>query len=321
MTKFALVSTSLAILIIVSLLPNTKAHAADAFLSPTGSGTLCSVTVPCGGLSDAISAVSAGGTIHCLNTAEYFAIGLTINKTLTIDCPGSSIDAGVSGGLVINGAGIIVRLRNFSMNGFGALANGEGSIGINFVNGSALHVENVDISGVANSPAIGIKFAPSTAAKLYVSNSSISDNGTGTVGGGIVVSPTGSGSARVVIERIAITNNVFGIAVDGTGSTGGINMTITDSVLSGNINDGVVATTPSGGAPIGVMVTNTKSTNNGFGIRSIGPNVTVRVENSKVIGNGTGVTSLNGGGLVTFGNNVVRANGTDGAFSGSVGLQ
>jgi hypothetical protein len=98
-------------------------------------------------------------------------------------------------------------------------------------------------------------------------------------------------------------------------------MTITDSVLSGNINDGLVATTPAGGAPIGVYVKNTKSANNGFGIRSIGSNVTVRVDSSSAIGNGTGLNALSGGALLTFGNNAVRANGADGAFSGSIGLQ
>src|ERR1700730_7666966 len=200
MKKIALLVASLAVLIIVSLLPNTKAHADDVFLSPTGTGTTCSILTPCSTLSAAISAVSTGGTIRCLNTSQYNAGGVTINKTLTIDCPGNSIDAGQADGIVINGAGIIVRLRNFSMNGFGAFAPIEGAIGINFVNGSALHVENVDISGFTNSPAIGIKFAPSTAANLYVSNSSISDSGNGTVGGGSVIMPVGSGSARVIIE-------------------------------------------------------------------------------------------------------------------------
>jgi hypothetical protein len=58
-----------------------------------------------------------------------------------------------------------------------------------------------------------------------------------------------------VIDRTTITNSVFGIAVDGSNSTGRISMTVTDSVLSGNSQDGIVATTSSGHAPIGVMVT------------------------------------------------------------------
>jgi hypothetical protein len=98
-------------------------------------------------------------------------------------------------------------------------------------------------------------------------------------------------------------------------------MTVTDSVSSGNLNDGIIATTPAGGAPIGVYVKNTRLANNGFGIRSIGSNVTVRVDASSVIGNGTGLTASSSGALLTFGNNAVRANGSDGAFSGSVVLQ
>jgi hypothetical protein len=98
-------------------------------------------------------------------------------------------------------------------------------------------------------------------------------------------------------------------------------MTVADSMIGGNANDGIIATTPSGGAPIGIMVKNTKSVNNAFGIRSLGPNVTVRASNLTITGNGTGLSFGGGGSLLTFGNNEVRANGTDGAFSGTVGLQ
>jgi hypothetical protein len=76
-----------------------------------------------------------------------------------------------------------------------------------------------------------------------------------------------------------------------------------------------------GGAPIGVMVTNSKSVNNAFGIRSLGPNVTVRVGDSTITGNNTGLTFAGGGALLTYGTNKVQANGVDGAFSGPVGLQ
>ena len=93
-------------------------------------------------------------------------------------------------------------------------------------------------------------------------------------------------------------------------------MTITDSVAASNKQDGIIAVTTAGGAPIGVMVKNTKSANNAIGIRSIGPNVTVRVDNSAVIGNGTGLSFSGGGALLSFGNNNVAANGTNGAFSG-----
>jgi hypothetical protein len=114
--------------------------------------------------------------------------------------------------------------------------------------------------------------------------------GSGT-GDGIVISPVSGGSARVNLERATINGNAFGIAADGTGSTGGINMTIADSMIGGNVQDGIIATTPSGGAPIGIMVKNSKTVNNAFGIRSLGPNVTVRASNSTITGNGPALAS------------------------------
>jgi hypothetical protein len=98
-------------------------------------------------------------------------------------------------------------------------------------------------------------------------------------------------------------------------------MTITDSVASSNLNDGIIATTPAGGAPIGVLVTNSKSANNGFGIRSIGAGVTVRVKNSDVAGNSTGLSFSGGSKLLSAGSNLVEANAVNGAFSGSVTLK
>ena len=95
-------------------------------------------------------------------------------------------------------------------------------------------------------------------------------------------------------------------------------MTIIDSVSTGNLADGIIATTSSGHAPIGVMVTNTKSINNGFGIRSLGPNVTVRVDDSKVVGNSAGLSFSGGGLLQSYGNNKVDANAVNGTFSGPI---
>jgi hypothetical protein len=118
----------------------------------------------------------------------------------------------------------------------------------------------------------GIRFAPNSVSKLSVTDTVISNMGSGT-GGGIVMNPQSGGSAQVSLERVTVSGNAFGIAADGTGSTG-INMTIADSMIGGNSQDGIIATTPSGGTPIGIMVKNTKSVNNAFGIRSLGPDVT-----------------------------------------------
>jgi hypothetical protein len=98
-------------------------------------------------------------------------------------------------------------------------------------------------------------------------------------------------------------------------------MTIAESVATGNSNDGILAVTQPGGAPIGITVTNTRSANNGFGLRSLGRNVTIRADRATVIGNNTGLVFGSSGALLTYGNNNIDANGANGAFSGPVALQ
>ena len=284
-----------------------------SYVSSVGTGAACTLTAPCLDFGLAQAATVPNGEIHCLDSGNIG--GATITKSITIDCAGF---ATVTDFIIVNAPAIIVTIRNLTVSGVSGF-----STGIQFQDGAALLVENCVLENYNfNANSAGIRFQPSaTSTKLVVTNTVFRNNGSGSTGGGIVVKPQSGGSAQVVLDRVSIDKNVFGIVADGTGSIVGINMTITDSVTSGNLNDGIVATTPSGGAPIGVMVTDTKTVNNGFGIRSIGPNVTVRVDRSKIIGNSTGLSFSNGGGLLTFGNNAVQANGINGAFSGPVGLQ
>jgi hypothetical protein len=167
----------------------------------------------------------------------------------------------------------------------------------------------------------GIFFSPSSFAKLVVTDSSFIKNGNGASGAGILIKPQPGGAAQVHLQRVSAEGNVFGIVADGTGSTGGINATIADSVVTANSQDGIIATTPGAGAPIGLLVSNTRSTNNAIGIRSVGNGVAVRVKNSEVVGNNTGLVFGNSGALLTAGNNIVEANGSNGGFSGAIGLK
>jgi hypothetical protein len=197
----------------------------------------------------------------------------------------------------------------------------DGAGGIRFDSGGQLHIVRCVITnGNASSVNAGVKFQPSSASKLSVTDTVISNMGSG-AGGGIIINPASGGSARVNLERVTVNGNAFGIAADGSNSTAGINMTIADSMVGGSSQDGILAVTPGGGAPIGVYVKNTKSVNNTFGIRSIGPNVTVRVDGSSVMGNSTGLSFSGGGAILTYGNNAVNTNGIDGSFSGPVALQ
>ena len=192
--------------------------------------------------------------------------------------------------------------------------------GIALVSGGSLYIRNCVIRNNVGGSAWGVVIAPGGPAKVVISDTVVANNSV--VGGaGIWIIPTTGGSAEVTLSGVLAEGNQFGIAVDGSNSTAGINVTVADSVTASNAQDGILATTPAGGAPIGVLVTNTKSVNNAIGIRSIGPNVTVRVDGSSVIGNGTGLAFASSGALLSFGNNAVQANATNGAFSGPVALQ
>jgi hypothetical protein len=303
---------------LASWLTAGSAHALNdhSWVSSTGGGTACTRAAPCADFGTAIGATNAGGVISVLDSGDYGPPLIT--KSLTIRAEGvdggQTVKPSNSGGFFIQisaGAGDVVTLEGLHFNG---------ATGIFFASGGHLHVVRSVITNQNFSGGIGISFAPTSASKLSVTDTVITNMGSGT-GGGIVIRPNSGGSAEVNLERVTVNGNAFGIAADGTGSTGGINMTIADSMIGGNAQDGIIAVTPSGGAPIGVYVKNTKSVNNAFGFRSIGPNVTVRVDGSAAIGNSTGLSFSSGGALLTFGNNAVRANGIDGAFSGPVALQ
>ena len=330
MKKSALICTYLAVMpatfLLGAALPVVPAHAfsATTYVASNGSDTTaCPRATPCATIGFALSFTPDGGVLRCVDplTNATHQGTVTITQSVTIDCLGVNASIARHGavGFVINGAGINVTLRGLtittptSVNGFTP-----GTIGVNIMNAANVAIQDCAISGFTTS---GIIFAPAAAGKLLVTDTILSNNGNGTTGGGIIVKSQAGGTAQVTLNRVIADKNVFGIVADGAGSAGGINMTVTDSVSSGNTQDGIIAVTPSGGAPIGVMVKNSKSVNNNIGIRSIGPNVTVRVSGSSVIGNSTALSFSAGGALLSFGNNDVAANGSNGAFNGSVGLQ
>jgi len=304
--------------VVAFLLTAGSAYAQNAhsWVSGTGSGTACTRAAPCLLFNFAVNVTNAGGVISVLDPIDGLFSTIFISKSLTIRAEG--VDGGATAApnlgtwiFVTAGAGDVVTLEGLHFNGFG---------GVQFNSGGQLHVIRCVFTNDNVSGNVGIGFAPNSASKLSVTDTVISNIGSGT-GGGIVVNPQSGGSAQVALERVTINGNAFGIAADGSNSTAGINMTIADSMVAGNSQDGIVATTPAGGAPIGVYVKSSKSANNAIGIRSLGPNVTVRVDGSSVTGNGTGLAFGSGGALLSFGNNEVQANGANGAFSGPVALQ
>jgi hypothetical protein len=305
-----------------AVLSLTHAHAAGDKLWVASNGssasTSCSYAAPCQSLQQAVLLAGSGSEINCVDNVA--AAGALIDRPLTINCEGvlatngqkSSTAAVDPISIRLMNANDTVVLRGLQLNFVGSQQL------IAFYQTGTLVLDRVHIGGSALS---GVLFAPDSPAHLIVKDSMIDTNGSGGVGAGVRVVPSGTGSALVTLERVAVTGNVFGVAIDGTNSTAGINATISNSTMSSHVNDGIIAVTSAGHAPIGVTVADSRSINNAYGIRSIGPNVTVRVDNSKVIGNGTGLAVSGGAALLSAGNNTVEANGTNGVFTGSFSLK
>lgn len=165
----------------------------------------------------------------------------------------------------------------------------------------------------------GISFAPASGtSELYVADTVVA----GTSSFGIHVQPSGSGSAKAVLDRVRVENTLsHGISFTGQGTTGSITATVRDSVSAGNGNAGIRAE-ESGGGTTTVMVERSASVNNLVGIRAeTSAGATVRIGDSTVNGNGTGLNPLSGGAILSYGTNKVDGNDTDGNPTGAVNLR
>lgn len=296
-------------MVVLFALP-AQAQATRTWVSGVGDdANPCSRTAPCKTFAGAISKTATGGEINVLDPGGFG--GVTITKSITITAEGVEAGVLVSGtnAIIINGAGAIVHLRGLDIEGLGTGLNG-----INYLQGSALHVENCVIRAFKATSAgngHGIKFAPSAGAnELYVSDSTILNNGGAANGAGVIILPTGAASVKAVFNRVSFDNNNAGLRVDGLSSTGGINASVTGGSASGNTNASILSVT--GATSTQVMVDGTMISNNGFGPRADGAGATLRFGNTIVTGNGTGMSTVNGGQLLSYGTNQVNGNTSDG---------
>jgi hypothetical protein len=301
-----------------------------SYVSNTGNdGNTCSnpTNDACASLERALSETSNYGEIDCVNAGNYSNnTSLTITQSVTIDCAAGGVGAFFGAIVYVNGTGIVVRLRNLTLND-----NGYGASAIVGLNMAALYIENCVITnfnganaGPGAPPAyLAISFTPSANAQLSVTNTIISDNGkSGASGitGGIYIAPLSGVTATVSINRSEINGNLFGIIGDGT-SGGIIKGTITDSVVSGNAQNGITASS-TGSSVVFQVDRTTVGSNGNHGLVAGGSAAGMLVSNTNVFNNGGGLYTTGGGGLYSYGNNHVNGNnGNDGTFTGTIGQQ
>lgn len=266
----------------------------------------CSRTAPCKTFAGAISKTAAGGEINAIDPGGFGAV--TITKSITIDGAGTmaSILASGTNGVIINGAGARVTLRNLSINGAGVGTNNiSGLNGIRFLNGASLTVENVQIFGFSQH---GIDFQPTSTAELFVSDTTI-EHVLATSGGGVLVKPAWSYSVLGALRNVRIVNNLFGIRIEDRST-----ISLSDCEITGNTNNGVLvisASIPAQATVERCLISNNGGTPIHGGVKATGNLATVNLSNNTITHNFIGLLP-DGGDIISLGNNSVVDNGTDG---------
>ena len=294
---------SSAILLLLAIGVDTRAHANFLFVASTGNHlSSCTQTAPCASLAEAITFAIPNDTIVCVD-----AIGdsgaILIDKSIEIECSGNR--AAMGGGLTF-GASIsinipvsvndpfrTVRLRGLTIDG-GLAVGPVKPRGIDIVSAAVVSIEDVVVSNMTLQGIIDRRTGGQT--KLFITDSIIRNNS----GPGIVAAAAAPGA--VVLDNVRSENNAYGIAV-----AAGNSVVVNRSVISGNSVAGVIG---DGGAQ--VVVNNSTISHNNIGVYS---SQSVRLSNNDIAFNSTAITGSSG----TFGNNRFSGNGTMGTPPAGLG--
>jgi hypothetical protein len=271
----------------------------------------CSRTAPCKTFAGAISKTAASGEINTLDPGGFGAV--TITKSMTIDgmAQQSSILASGTSGVIINAAGIVVNLRNLSINGASTTAGS----GIRILNAAAVNIENCIIMNFTGTGSVGRGISIETTAanvRVTVSNSTIYNMGNDGIdsvptAGNVILNVEntrifkGGDSAihalrltKLQVNNCNLSNHSIGAGVSVEEST--VEASVSNSVLSNNA--------------IGVF--------NGTGVTT----PTTRLYGNVISGNTSNGLLITSGQVLSHGNNAIRGNAGNETPSGaSLGTQ
>lgn len=258
----------------------------------------CSRTAPCRTLQGTISKTANNGEINAIDAGGVGAV--TITKSITFDFTNVLTGVLVSGtsGIIINAANSVVTLRGLDINGLTT-----GITGIRIINAKAVFIEDCTIYGFQR----GISDERTNGGSLSVSNSIIKNNS-------VVNALVGGGSTpaiKATFENVQLKNSSAGI---GLWASDGSNVSVLNSVISGNFDKGVYAEEST---VVDIQGGTIAFNDTGIMLESGSP--TVRISAVSITMNNLGL-DVQGGTLSSYGNNKIQGNQTNGAVSGTIGF-
>jgi len=207
------------------VLLSTTAHAQlfRTYLASDGSdANPCTLQAPCRLLPAALNAVASGGEIWMLDSANFNTSTVTINKSVSI-----LAIPGALGSVVGHwGDAILISTPGVkvSLRNLKILNFSNGFRGIHMTDGDSLKVEGCEIAGFAISTFAGIKIA--TPAKVTIVDTIVRDNYFGI--------EFSNGAEGAVARTMMVGNSFFGIFTFASSDSTVTKVTVTDSVSSNN---------------------------------------------------------------------------------------
>ena len=291
----------------------TAAHAQATRTWVSGVGddvNPCSRTAPCKTFAGAISKTATNGEINVLDSGGFGAV--TITKSITIDGAGAhaSILALNTNGIIVNGPGITVNLRNLSING----AGGTTGNGIRIIQAGAVNIDNVTLSGFAGSGLNGRGITIETVTsgvRVNITNSSIANM----ENHGIHAVPTG-GSVQLAVDNVRIAN----------GGAAGINLrentaaTISRSALVNHRNQAAVRLELTSAS---ATISSSVLANNAAGVTNVaaGGAPSVFLYGNTITRSTVSALQINSGTMTSLGNNIIRGNAGNEVPSATIATQ
>lgn len=105
----------------------------------------------------------------------------------------------------------------------------------------------------------------------------------------------------------------MGIRADGTGGTGAVSVSLSDSAATQNAMAGLTVVTAGGGATAMDVIRSVSANTGGEGLKVSGATATLRIGYSSVTGNATGVGIGAGATVTSMGNNLIEDNTSPGS--------
>jgi hypothetical protein len=189
----------------------------------------CSRTAPCQTFAGALAKTASGGIVDALDPGNFGPITLNAASsntgTVTIQGnPGTTIEvpAGSTGITVDSGPGANVILRDLTIISNPGCSGSAAGSGIDVLSGGELTLENVKISGFADS---AIKVEPGNDMPITLQGSTLYDNCTNGIS-----AQRPAGSVGLTVDGVQLLNNPTGVLA-GTGAL----VRLANSTVSGGI--------------------------------------------------------------------------------------